>query len=69
MRIAFSYGDNAPPFFVGELKDAAKKAFEPEAFEDRKLLALYLHNDHAVAHNIFPTKVELWLGTPVRLAT
>ncbi|KAM3720041.1 FAS-associated factor [Dirofilaria immitis] len=53
------YGANHPPFYSGSLQDALREAFEASGrpVEERRPLAVYLHNDHAVACNIFAKNV------------
>lgn len=46
------YGENHPMFFIGSLEAAAQEAFYGKA-RDRKLLAIYLHNDDSVLSNVF----------------
>ncbi|XP_034035603.1 FAS-associated factor 1 isoform X2 [Thalassophryne amazonica] len=46
------YGDTHPMFFVGSLEAASQEAFYGKA-RDRKLLAIYLHNDDSVLSNVF----------------
>ncbi|XP_061744494.1 FAS-associated factor 1 isoform X2 [Nerophis ophidion] len=46
------YGDNHPMFFIGSLEAASQEAFHGKARE-RKLLAIYLHNDDSVLSNVF----------------
>ncbi|KAM4628553.1 FAS-associated factor 1 [Polymixia lowei] len=46
------YGDVHPMFFIGSLEAASQEAFYGKA-RDRKLLAIYLHNDESVLSNVF----------------
>ncbi|XP_066547736.1 FAS-associated factor 1 [Amia ocellicauda] len=46
------YGDCHPVFFIGSLEAAFQEAFYGKA-RDRKLLAIYLHNDESVLTNVF----------------
>uniref|UniRef100_A0A6Q2ZBX0 UBX domain-containing protein n=1 Tax=Esox lucius TaxID=8010 RepID=A0A6Q2ZBX0_ESOLU len=46
------YGECHPVFFIGSLEAAAQEAFYGKA-RDRKLLAIYLHNDESVLSNVF----------------
>lgn len=46
------YGDCHPVFFIGTLEAASQEAFYGKA-RDRKLLAIYLHNDESVLSNVF----------------
>ncbi|KAG7456801.1 hypothetical protein MATL_G00239710 [Megalops atlanticus] len=46
------YGECHPVFFIGSLEAAFQEAFYGRA-RDRKLLAIYLHNDDSVLSNIF----------------
>ncbi|KAJ8279642.1 hypothetical protein COCON_G00067080 [Conger conger] len=46
------YGDCHPVFFIGSLEAASQEAFFGKA-RDRKLLAIYLHNDESVLTNVF----------------
>nr|XP_057928923.1 FAS-associated factor 1 [Doryrhamphus excisus] len=46
------YGENHPMFFIGSLESASQEAFYGKARE-RKLLAIYLHNDDSVLSNVF----------------
>ncbi|KAF7667085.1 hypothetical protein LDENG_00078900 [Lucifuga dentata] len=46
------YGDTHPMFFIGSLEAASQEAFYGKA-RDRKLLAIYLHNDDSVLSNVF----------------
>ncbi|XP_071384101.1 FAS-associated factor 1 isoform X1 [Centroberyx affinis] len=46
------YGDIHPMFFIGSLEAASQEAFYGKA-RDRKLLAIYLHNDESVLSNVF----------------
>ncbi|XP_035270724.1 FAS-associated factor 1 isoform X2 [Anguilla anguilla] len=46
------YGDCHPVFFIGSLEAASQEAFYGKA-RDRKLLAIYLHNDESVLTNVF----------------
>uniref|UniRef100_A0A8B9GQK7 Fas (TNFRSF6) associated factor 1 n=1 Tax=Astyanax mexicanus TaxID=7994 RepID=A0A8B9GQK7_ASTMX len=46
------YGDCHPVFFIGSLEAASQEAFFGKA-RDRKLLAIYLHNDDSVLSNVF----------------
>ncbi|XP_020780425.1 FAS-associated factor 1 [Boleophthalmus pectinirostris] len=46
------YGENHPMFFIGSLEAASQEAFYGKA-RDRKLLAIYLHNDDSVLSNVF----------------
>uniref|UniRef100_A0AAR2M5B0 UBX domain-containing protein n=1 Tax=Pygocentrus nattereri TaxID=42514 RepID=A0AAR2M5B0_PYGNA len=46
------YGDCHPVFFIGSLEAASQEAFYGKA-RDRKLLAIYLHNDDSVLSNVF----------------
>ncbi|CAJ1060525.1 FAS-associated factor 1 [Xyrichtys novacula] len=46
------YGEAHPMFFIGSLEAAAQEAFYGKA-RDRKLLAIYLHNDDSVLSNVF----------------
>ncbi|CAL9696235.1 unnamed protein product [Knipowitschia caucasica] len=46
------YGENHPMFFIGSLEAASQEAFYGKA-RDRKLLAIYLHNDDSVLGNVF----------------
>ncbi|KAJ8408445.1 hypothetical protein AAFF_G00258590 [Aldrovandia affinis] len=46
------YGDCHPVFFIGSLEAASQEAFFGKA-RDRKLLAIYLHNDESVLSNVF----------------
>ncbi|EFO21815.2 hypothetical protein LOAG_06671 [Loa loa] len=53
------YGGNHPPFYSGSLQDALREALEAPGrpVAERRPLAVYLHNDHAVACNIFAKNV------------
>ncbi|CAG9534243.1 unnamed protein product [Cercopithifilaria johnstoni] len=53
------YGGNHPPFYFGSLQDALREALEAPArpVAERRPLAVYLHNDRAVACNIFAKNV------------
>nr|XP_054608373.1 FAS-associated factor 1 isoform X2 [Nothobranchius furzeri] len=46
------YGESHPMFFIGSLEAASQEAFYGKA-RDRKLLAIYLHNDDSVLSNVF----------------
>uniref|UniRef100_A0A8C2GDW5 Fas (TNFRSF6) associated factor 1 n=1 Tax=Cyprinus carpio TaxID=7962 RepID=A0A8C2GDW5_CYPCA len=46
------YGDCHPVFYIGSLEAASQEAFYGKA-RDRKLLAIYLHNDESVLGNVF----------------
>uniref|UniRef100_A0A8C5EDI8 UBX domain-containing protein n=1 Tax=Gouania willdenowi TaxID=441366 RepID=A0A8C5EDI8_GOUWI len=46
------YGESHPMFFIGSLEAASQEAFYGKA-RDRKLLAIYLHNDDSVLGNVF----------------
>ncbi|XP_012733337.2 FAS-associated factor 1 [Fundulus heteroclitus] len=46
------YGETHPMFYVGSLEAASQEAFYGKA-RDRKLLAIYLHNDDSVLSNVF----------------
>uniref|UniRef100_A0A673AD50 UBX domain-containing protein n=1 Tax=Sphaeramia orbicularis TaxID=375764 RepID=A0A673AD50_9TELE len=46
------YGETHPMFFIGSLEAASQEAFYGKA-RDRKLLAIYLHNDESVLSNVF----------------
>ncbi|XP_041647545.1 FAS-associated factor 1 [Cheilinus undulatus] len=46
------YGEAHPMFFIGSLEAASQEAFYGKA-RDRKLLAIYLHNDDSVLSNVF----------------
>ncbi|XP_051964959.1 FAS-associated factor 1-like isoform X2 [Xyrauchen texanus] len=46
------YGECHPVFYIGSLEAAAQEAFYGKA-RDRKLLAIYLHNDESVLSNVF----------------
>uniref|UniRef100_A0A3Q2XDC9 Fas (TNFRSF6) associated factor 1 n=1 Tax=Hippocampus comes TaxID=109280 RepID=A0A3Q2XDC9_HIPCM len=46
------YGENHPMFFIGSLEAASQESFYGKARE-RKLLAIYLHNDDSVLSNVF----------------
>lgn len=46
------YGETHPMFFIGSLEAASQEAFYGKA-RDRKLLAIYLHNDDSVLGNVF----------------
>ncbi|XP_059359937.1 FAS-associated factor 1 isoform X2 [Carassius carassius] len=46
------YGDCHPVFYIGSLEAASQEAFYGKA-RDRKLLAIYLHNDESVLSNVF----------------
>ncbi|KAK2835549.1 hypothetical protein Q5P01_016033 [Channa striata] len=46
------YGETHPMFFIGSLEAASQEAFYGKA-RDRKLLAIYLHNDDSVLVNVF----------------
>uniref|UniRef100_A0A8C7IE40 Fas (TNFRSF6) associated factor 1 n=1 Tax=Oncorhynchus kisutch TaxID=8019 RepID=A0A8C7IE40_ONCKI len=46
------YGECHPVFFIGTLEAASQEAFYGKA-RDRKLLAIYLHNDESVLSNVF----------------
>ncbi|XP_062854487.1 FAS-associated factor 1 [Trichomycterus rosablanca] len=46
------YGECHPVFFIGSLEAASGEAFHGKA-RDRKLLAIYLHNDDSVLSNVF----------------
>lgn len=50
------YGPAYPPFFPGTLDDAIKDSCLKPA-KDRKLLALYIHNDKSVLANVFCTQL------------
>ncbi|VDK74633.1 unnamed protein product [Onchocerca ochengi] len=53
------YGANHPPFYSGSLQDALREALEAPGrpVAERRPLAVYLHNDHAIACNIFAKNV------------
>ncbi|KAL3993779.1 UBA-like domain family protein [Acanthocheilonema viteae] len=53
------YGGNHPPFYSGSLQDALREALEAPArpVAERRPLAVYLHNDRAIACNIFAKNV------------
>ncbi|VDM36974.1 unnamed protein product [Toxocara canis] len=53
------YGYNHAPFYAGSLRDAIREAFEApgRAISERRPLVIYLHNDNAVASNIFAKNV------------
>uniref|UniRef100_A0A1I8EIF1 UAS domain-containing protein n=1 Tax=Wuchereria bancrofti TaxID=6293 RepID=A0A1I8EIF1_WUCBA len=53
------YGGNHPPFYSGPLQDALREALEAPGrpVAERRPLAVYLHNDRAVACNIFAKNV------------
>ncbi|KAM9796782.1 FAS-associated factor 1 [Syngnathus typhle] len=46
------YGENHPVFFIGSLEAASQESFYGKARE-RKMLAIYLHNDDSVLSNVF----------------
>ncbi|TKS74585.1 FAS-associated factor 1 [Collichthys lucidus] len=46
------YGETHPMFYIGTLEAASQEAFYGKA-RDRKLLAIYLHNDDSVLSNVF----------------
>ncbi|XP_027883911.1 FAS-associated factor 1 [Xiphophorus couchianus] len=46
------YGETHPMFYIGSLEAASQEAFYGKA-RDRKLLAIYLHNDESVLSNVF----------------
>ncbi|KAM9529929.1 FAS-associated factor 1-like isoform 2-T2 [Salvelinus alpinus] len=46
------YGECHPVFFIGTLEAASQEAFYGKP-RDRKLLAIYLHNDESVLGNVF----------------
>ncbi|XP_051232316.1 FAS-associated factor 1 isoform X2 [Dicentrarchus labrax] len=46
------YGETHPMFYIGSLEAASQEAFYGKA-RDRKLLAIYLHNDDSVLSNVF----------------
>lgn len=46
------YGETHPMFYIGSLEAASQEAFYGKA-RDRKLLAIYLHNDDSVLGNVF----------------
>ncbi|KAG8132390.1 hypothetical protein E2320_010247, partial [Naja naja] len=46
------YGDCHPVYFIGSLEAAFQEAFYGKA-RDRKLLAVYLHQDKSVLTNVF----------------
>lgn len=46
------YGECHPVFYIGTLEAASQEAFYGKA-RDRKLLAIYLHNDESVLSNVF----------------
>ncbi|KAF7695414.1 FAS-associated factor 1 isoform X2 [Silurus meridionalis] len=46
------YGECHPVFFIGSLEASSQEAFYGKA-RDRKLLAIYLHNDESVLSNVF----------------
>ncbi|RMZ93019.1 FAS-associated factor 1 [Brachionus plicatilis] len=49
------YGPLTPLFFIGRLEDAIQEALMCPA-KERKLLAIYLHSDKTIFHNIFCSK-------------
>uniref|UniRef100_A0A7N8YN09 Fas (TNFRSF6) associated factor 1 n=1 Tax=Mastacembelus armatus TaxID=205130 RepID=A0A7N8YN09_9TELE len=51
-RYSAKYGETHPMFFIGSLEAASQEAFYGKA-RDRKLLAIYLHNDDSVLSNVF----------------
>ncbi|XP_062306886.1 FAS-associated factor 1 [Osmerus eperlanus] len=46
------YGECHPVFYIGSLEAASQEAFYGKA-RDRKLMAIYLHNDESVLSNVF----------------
>ncbi|XP_055335551.1 FAS-associated factor 1-like isoform X2 [Paramacrobiotus metropolitanus] len=50
------YGANHPPFYEGTLREAMSYAFDRPVME-KKLFALYVHNDRSISVNIFVTQV------------
>ncbi|XP_013884225.1 FAS-associated factor 1 [Austrofundulus limnaeus] len=46
------YGETHPMYFIGSLEAASQEAFYGKA-RDRKLLAIYLHDDDSVLSNVF----------------
>ncbi|XP_052460615.1 FAS-associated factor 1 [Carassius gibelio] len=50
------YGDFDPVFYIGSLEAACQEAFYGKA-RDRKLLAIYLHNDDSILSNLFCSKM------------
>lgn len=53
------YGGSHPTFFMNHLHEAVREAFEApdRSIQERRPLAVYLHNDNAVACNIFAKNV------------
>lgn len=54
------HGGNHPPFYSGSLQDALREALEAPGrpVAERRPLAVYLHNDRAIACNIFAKNVH-----------
>ncbi|XP_070563690.1 FAS-associated factor 1-like [Ptychodera flava] len=50
------YSEQHPEFYLGPIEDAFKEAFNVPA-KDRKLLAIYIHNDNSVQSNVFCSQV------------
>ncbi|TMS34716.1 hypothetical protein L596_002251 [Steinernema carpocapsae] len=51
------YGGIHPYFHIGSLRDAMREAFECADTQERRPLAIYVHDDNAIACNIFAGKV------------
>lgn len=58
-RFAKQAGCVMPNFYTGSLVEAVREAFEApgRGVEERRPLALYIHNDKSIAANIFPSMV------------
>jgi len=52
------FGDKGPQFFIGRLEDAAAEAYGSRVkVADRRLLAIYIHNEKSISANIFCSQI------------
>lgn len=52
------FGNKGPQFFIGRLEDAAAEAYGSRVkVADRRLLAIYIHNEKSISANIFCSQI------------
>jgi len=52
------FGEQTPIWFIGSLDEAAKEAYGANTkTADRKMLAIYIHNENSISANIFCSQV------------
>jgi len=52
------FGEQTPIWFIGSLDEAAKEAYGAQTKTiDRKMLAIYIHNENSISANIFCSQV------------